>query len=69
MLFRSIKLFKETVIHISKYSDSGRLTDIENVRVRLVRDYIIVYEATNNNVYILLIWDNRRNPEKLNSMI
>ena len=62
-------LFKEAVIIISKFPEVGRLTDIENVRVRLVKDYMIVYETSSNNIYILLIWDGRRNPDKFNSML
>lgn len=62
-------LFKEAVILISKFPEVGRLTDIENVRVRLVKDYMIVYETSSNNIYILLIWDGRRNPDKFNSML
>jgi toxin YoeB len=43
----------------------GRKTDEENVRVKIVRNYLIFYEITETKIIILTIWDNRRNPENL----
>ncbi len=59
------QLFKETIHLITVFPHSGRLTDIENIRFRFVRDYIIVYEESQREIIILLIWDSRQNPDKL----
>lgn len=59
------QLFKKAVETIAKHPRIGRKTDIENVRVKLVKDYLIIYEETEKHLVILTIWDNRRNPEEL----
>ena len=63
------QLFKETIHLISMYPHIGRQTDIENTRVKPVRDYLIVYEESDDNIFILLIWDCRRNPDKFNELL
>lgn len=39
-------LFKEAIKLISKFPQIGRPTEIESIRVKIVRDYLIVYEET-----------------------
>ena len=56
-------LIKKTVELIASHPNIGRKTDLENVRVKLIRDYLIFYESAEENIFILSIWDNRRNPE------
>lgn len=58
-------LFKEAVSIIRKFPNIGRPTVQQNVRVKVVRDYLIIYEDTATTIYILTIWDNRQNPDKL----
>ena len=57
-------LFRQAVNLISKNPGIGHLTIKENIKVKLVRDYLIVYELTIDTVYILSIFDGRRNPEE-----
>jgi toxin YoeB len=59
------ELFKKAVRIIADYPHIGRKTDLMNVRVKLVKDYLLFYEETENNLIILTIWDNRRNPSEL----
>ena len=40
---------------ISKHPKIGRLTDVENVRIKIVRDYLIAYEQLENAILILTI--------------
>lgn len=56
-------LFKKAIELIAAHPYLGRKTELENVRVKLVRDYLIFYEITEVQIFILSIWDNRRNPE------
>lgn len=60
------QLFKESLNRISKYPFIGKLTDLENVRIKIVRDYVIYYKITLNEIIVLRIWDSRQNPEFLN---
>lgn len=39
-------LFKEAVSIIKKFPNVGKLTDYKNVRVKIVRDYLIFYQDT-----------------------
>lgn len=58
------QLFKQAIALVSTHPKIGRSTDIENVRVKLVRNYLIFYEEAADAIFILSIWDSRRNPEK-----
>ncbi len=58
------ELIKKAIQLISAHPHIGRKTDVENVRVKLVRDYLLFYEETENTIIILSIWDNRRNPDE-----
>lgn len=54
------KLFKQASKLISKYPKIGRLTDQKNIRIKIVRDYLIIYEEHETEVHILTIWDSRQ---------
>lgn len=56
-------LFKEAIKLISRFPQIGRPTDVEGIRIKIVRDYLIVYEETPDQIHILIIWDGRRNPD------
>ena len=58
------ELIKKAIQLISAHPHIGRKTDVKNVRVKLVRDYLVFYEETDDTSIILSIWDNRRNPEE-----
>ncbi len=59
------KLFEEATQLVAIHPNTGRLTDYKNVRYKIVRDYLMMYEVLGNQIHILTIWDNRQNPEKL----
>ena len=59
------QLFKEAINLLIIKPKIGRLTDIEDVRIKVVRDYLIFYEFDNECLYILAIWDSRQDPNKL----
>lgn len=63
------QLFKEAIKLISQFPQIGRSTEIENVRIKIVRNYLVVYEDTPNQIHILTIWDGRRDPEKFKNLI
>lgn len=64
----SIKLdhiFKDSIKIISEFPQIGKLTDAFNVRIKIVKNYYILYEVTNTKILILTIWDSRQDPEEL----
>ena len=62
-------LFKEGINLIAKNPGIGHLTKKENVRVKIVRDYLIIYEITTDAIHVHSIFDGRRNPEELNKIL
>lgn len=60
------KLFKEAVKLVAEYPEIGKLTDDETARIKIVRDYLIIYEVDEKEqLLILTIWDTRQSPEQL----
>lgn len=54
-------LFKEAIKLISIYPKIGKQTDDNIIRVKIVKDYLIFYELTQDNqIIILTIWDSKR---------
>lgn len=58
-------LINEACLYILQYPNAGKPTDFTNVRLKVVRDYIIVYEILENEIVILDVWDTRQNPNLL----
>lgn len=56
-------LFQNNIRLIAEFPDLGTETDVPNVRVRVVSVYLIFYEVVEDEIWILSIWDGRRNPE------
>lgn len=63
------ELIKESLKLISKYPLIGKLTNKENVRIKVLREYLIIYEITATEIVVLSIWDCRQNQEDLKRMI
>ena len=58
-------LFKEAVEFIAEFPTIGKLTDDNLARIKIVRDYWIVYDIRENGIFTLAIFDSRQNPLKL----
>ena len=63
------QLFKESVKIITDFPQIGKPTDDVNTRIKIVRDYLIIYEETETQIQILTIWDSRQDPDKLKNII
>lgn len=58
-------LFKDAIRVIKDYPRIGKLTDNKKARIKIVRDYLIIYEETETTLSILTIWDSQRDPLRL----
>lgn len=58
-------LFRDAVKLINEYPNIGKPTDIENVRVKIIREYLMFYQVADKVIYILTLWDGRQDPESL----
>ena len=54
------QLFEEAIKIIVDFPKIGKPTDDKNARIKVVRDYIIIYEETDTHLRILTIWDTIR---------
>jgi len=59
------KLFSKAIEQIKAHPGIGSPTQAEDVCVKVVRDYLIVYKEFDEQLHLLAIWDSRRNPEIL----
>ncbi len=62
-------LLKEAIKLICEFPQIGKQTDDKDVRVKIVKDYLILYEQSETTIYILTIWDSRQRPEKLENIL
>ncbi|MGW1455049.1 type II toxin-antitoxin system RelE/ParE family toxin [Salegentibacter agarivorans] len=54
---------------ITNYPEIGKPTDSKHVQIKVVRDYLLIYEIKNSQIFILTIWDSRQDPEKLEKQL
>jgi toxin YoeB len=59
------RLFIEATKAISDYPKIGKITERENIRIKIVRDYLIVYKELENKIEVLTIFRSHQNPAKL----
>ena len=59
------KLFDKSIITLSDYPEQGKKTDYKNIRIKIVRHYLIFYQIRDEFIEIVRIWDARRNPKKI----
>ena len=62
-------LFNKSIDLIANHSSIGRLTQIENVKIKIIKNYQLIYEDSPELIIILTIWDSRRNPKDLEKII
>jgi plasmid stabilization system protein ParE len=58
-------LFVESALLLAKFPQIGTRTNIEGVRIKVVRSFKIFYQETSDKVLILRIWDSRQDPKNL----
>ncbi len=58
------KLFNKSIDFISNYPEHGKRTNYKNIRIKIVRHYIIYYLILDEHILMVRIWDARRNPKK-----
>jgi len=57
------------ILRIQKFPNSGKLYKKGPIRKIVIGDLSIFYLVDIKNILILLIWDNRQNPNKLNEIL
>ena len=62
-------LFIESAELLAIHPNMGRVSNKENIRIKVVRDFILIYEFTTNELRILSVFDTRQDPDKLKKNI
>lgn len=65
----SLSLYQKIQINIKYISENnfiGKPTNINDVRVIVVSNYLLFYQVTEKYIEVLSIFDSRRNPEGIN---
>jgi addiction module RelE/StbE family toxin len=62
-------LFRESVRIIKDFPQVGKTTDEKNTRIKIVKDYLLIYEETETQILILTLWDSRRDPDTLKEIL
>ncbi|BBE19238.1 hypothetical protein AQPE_3414 [Aquipluma nitroreducens] len=57
-------MIKDSLQLICKLPFIGKPTNKDNVRVKILKNYLIIYQITSTEIIVLSVWDNRQNPEK-----
>ena len=63
------QLFKEAIILISEHPYIGRPTDDASVRIKIVKEYLLIYEVRETSINILSIWDGRQDSSKMDDIL
>ena len=62
-------LFNQAADLIADYPQIVKPANYGNVRFKIVRDYLLFYEEMKDRIEILLVWDSRQNPDKLDKLL
>ena len=62
-------LFREAISLIKDFPQIGKQTDDQKARIKVVKDYLLIYEETTDSIIVLTIWDSRQDPEKLEKIL
>ncbi|WP_282630913.1 type II toxin-antitoxin system RelE/ParE family toxin [Empedobacter sedimenti] len=58
------QLIQNQINLIVLFPEIGRKTNFENVRIKIIKDYLLFYEVKNSKLYILTIKSSKQNPSK-----
>jgi len=63
------QIFENTADLISKHPRIGKKTQIQDVRIKIVKSYFITYTETETRIEILTFWDSRQDPTQFASIL
>ena len=63
------QFFKDAIELIREHPYFGKSADDDSVRIKIVTDYLLIYEVTTTSILILSIWDGRQDSSKLEDFL
>ena len=58
------QLFDNALEQVSKFPDHGKITNFKNIRIKIVRSYLIYYLIEKDFITVVRIWDGEQDPKK-----
>tara|TARA_R110002051_G_scaffold174602_2_gene244821 strand:- start:10773 stop:11072 length:300 start_codon:yes stop_codon:yes gene_type:complete len=58
-------LFNEVMTLTAIFPEAGMQTELDGIRIRVVKHFQLVYRITDATIEVLTVWDSRQNPKKL----
>lgn len=58
-------LFNESARVVAEFPEIGLTTEFEDVKVKIIREFMMFYLLKDEKIVVLRIWDTRQNPKKL----
>ena len=58
------QLFDRALNQLTYFPEHGKKTGYENVRIKIVRSYLIYYLIEDHFITVIRIWDGKRDPKK-----
>ena len=58
-------LFISTLKALCSFPFTGKQTERENIRIKVIRNYLLVYKITDRKIIVLRVWDSNRDPKNL----
>ena len=58
-------LIKQTLKLLGQYPYLGKSTDIDQVRLKILKNYLIVYKLTQTHLIVLALWDSNQDIKNL----
>ncbi|MEQ8904976.1 type II toxin-antitoxin system RelE/ParE family toxin [Ekhidna sp.] len=63
------KTINDAIDLIKKFPQLGVKTQLKNVRIKIIKNYLLIYRVSEDTLFILLFWDSRQNPKDLDRLI
>ncbi|MGC3945575.1 MAG: type II toxin-antitoxin system RelE/ParE family toxin [Chryseolinea sp.] len=63
------ELFKESIKIIAEFPQIGKVTDDTYAKIKVVKDYLVIYEESDTHIHILTISNSRQDPDKLKRVL
>ena len=63
------KLFNDAADIIAAFPKIGKPSGYKDSRIKIVKDYLLVYKEFDAFISIITIWDSRQNPLKLEKIL
>ena len=59
-------LFDKALEQVRDFPDLGKKTTYKNIRIKIVRKYLIYYLIEDNFITVVRIWNSNKDPKKFN---